>query len=101
MREPSGSTDQGDVSHAFPAIHPFFAIVTANGTAPASGPHMTAFGEAAGSRAAFERALQAAKSLAGVVVDILTKDGVLEDIKEEFENVELSKGMVRTFGPYM
>lgn len=100
MRDPSASTDQGDVSHAFPAIHPFFAIVTANGTEPAGGPHTKAFGEAAGSKAAFERAVRAAKGLAGVAVDILTKDGLLEDIKEEFENRDRSRRMARTFGSY-
>ena len=95
LRDPSASTDQGDVSHAYPAIHPWFAIVTANGTKPETGPHTTAFGEAAGSKPAFERALRTSKGLAGVAVDILTKDGMLERIKEEFENVELSKRMVR------
>ncbi|KAI6781041.1 aminobenzoyl-glutamate utilization protein B [Emericellopsis cladophorae] len=93
LRSPAGSTDQGDISHAFPAIHPFFAIVTANGTAPSSGPHTPAFEVAAGGRPAFYRAVRAAKGLAGVAVDILTKDGMLDEIKEEFEAIELSKRM--------
>lgn len=96
LREPSGSTDQGDVSHAFPAIHPFFAIVTANGTAPATGPHTVAFEAASGSRPAFDRAMRAAKGLAGVAVDILTTDGMLASIKEEFEDRELAKRLVRS-----
>lgn len=100
IKEPAGSTDQGDISHAFPAIHPMFAIVTANGTTPEGGTHTAPFEVAAGSRPAFDRAIRAAKGLAGVAVDILTTDGMLEEIKEEFENQELSKRMVRAMGFY-
>lgn len=100
IKEPAGSTDQGDISHAFPAIHPFFAIVTANGTAPAGGTHTIEFEAAAGSKPAFERALRASKGLAGVAVDILTKDGMLDEIKEEFENLELAKRTLLALGRY-
>ncbi|KAH7329643.1 aminobenzoyl-glutamate utilization protein B [Stachybotrys elegans] len=96
LREPAGSTDQGDVSHAFPAIHPFFEIVTANGTVPVTGPHTTAFEVASGSRPAFERAMRAAKGLAGVAVDILTTDGMMDDIREEFETQNLAKRLVKS-----
>lgn len=100
IRQPSGSTDQGDVSHTFPAIHPFFAIVTANGTVPDGGPHTSEFEVAAGSRPAFDRALRASKGLAGVAVDILTKNGMLDEIKEEFENLELAKRTLLALGRF-
>ncbi|KAF9693220.1 hypothetical protein EKO04_008593 [Ascochyta lentis] len=82
---PSGSTDQGNLSHEWPSISPYFQILTANGTVPAGGPHTAAFEAAAGSRPAFEKSLRVAKSLAGVAVDVLTVDGLLERVKEEFE----------------
>jgi metal-dependent amidase/aminoacylase/carboxypeptidase family protein len=96
LREPSGSTDQGDISHAFPAIHPFFSIVTENGTVPVTGPHTTAFEQASGSRPAFARAMRAAKGLAGVAVDIMTIDGMMDTIKEEFEAQNLVKRLARS-----
>ncbi|KAF6790392.1 metallopeptidase [Colletotrichum sojae] len=85
LRDPDGSTDQGNLSHDFPSISPYFGITNENGTAPAGGPHTAAFEVAAGSRAAFDKAIMAAKGIAGVAVDVLTVDGLLDQIKEEFE----------------
>ncbi|KAF4925039.1 Peptidase M20 domain-containing protein 2 [Colletotrichum viniferum] len=85
LREPSGSTDQGNLSHDFPSISPFFGITNENGSVPDGGPHTAAFEVAAGSRAAFDKAIMVAKGIAGVAVDVLTVDGLLDQIKEEFE----------------
>ncbi|TIC90151.1 Peptidase M20 domain-containing protein 2 [Colletotrichum higginsianum] len=85
LRDPSGSTDQGNISHDFPTISPYFAITNENGSVPSGGTHTAAFEVAAGSRSAFEKAIMVAKSIAGVAIDVLTVDGMLEQIKEEFE----------------
>lgn len=91
LREPSGSTDQGNVSKDFPTISPFFGITNENGSAPAGGPHTAAFEVAAGSRAAFDKAIVVAKSMAGVAIDILTVDGMLELVQEEFEATQTKR----------
>ncbi|KAM0328830.1 hypothetical protein ACHAQA_005246 [Verticillium albo-atrum] len=89
-RDPSGSTDQGNISHDFPSISPFFGITNEDGSTPAGGPHTTAFEVAAGSRPAFDKAIVVAKSLAGVAVDVLTVDGLLDKIKDEFAQTKTS-----------
>ncbi|KAF2623242.1 hypothetical protein BU25DRAFT_376200 [Macroventuria anomochaeta] len=88
MKDPSGSTDQGNLSHEWPSISPYFQIFNEDGSVPSSGPHTAAFEVAAGSKPAFEKSLVVAKSLAGVAVDVLTVDGLLEQIKEEFEKTK-------------
>ena len=90
MREPSSSTDQGNLSHEWPSISPIFGITNEDGSVPAGGPHTPAFEVAAGSKPAFEKSLVVAKSLAGVAVDVLTVNGLLESIKEEFEKTKTS-----------
>lgn len=85
MKDPSGSTDQGNLSHEWPSISPYFQITNEDGSAPGGGPHTSAFEVAAGSKPAFEKSLLVAKSLAGVAVDVLTVEGLLDSVKEEFE----------------
>ena len=85
LRDASGSTDQGNLSQGWPSISPTFGIFTDNGTAPSTGPHTEAFQVAAGTKHSFEKALMVAKALAGVAVDVLTVDGLLDEIKEDFE----------------
>jgi metal-dependent amidase/aminoacylase/carboxypeptidase family protein len=85
LRDASGSTDQGNLSQEWPSISPTFGIFTENGTAPLTGPHTEAFQVAAGTKLSFEKALMVAKALAGVAVDVLTVDGLLDEIKEGFE----------------
>lgn len=85
LRDASGSTDQGNLSQEWPSISPTFGIFTDNGTAPSTGPHTAAFQVAAGTKLSFEKALMVAKALAGVAIDVLTVDGLLDDIKENFE----------------
>ncbi|KAK3332912.1 hypothetical protein B0T19DRAFT_381528 [Cercophora scortea] len=72
------SSDQGDVSYAVPSLMPGFSI------AGESGPHTPGFAEAAGTREAFERALRAAKALAGTAVDVLSVEGLREEVWEEW-----------------
>ncbi|KAJ4987073.1 aminobenzoyl-glutamate utilization protein B [Stagonosporopsis vannaccii] len=84
-KDPSGSTDQGNLSHEWPSISPYFQITNDDGSVPEGGPHTRAFEVAAGSRRAFEKSLVVAKSLAGVAVDVLTVDGLLERVKADFD----------------
>lgn len=85
LRDASGSTDQGNLSQEWPSISPTFGIFTDNGSAPATGPHTEAFEVAAGTKLSFEKSLLVAKALAGVAVDVLTIDGLLDEIKDNFE----------------
>lgn len=85
LKDPSGSTDQGNISYDVPAIHPSFQIFHENGTAPTGAPHTAEFERAAGTKRSFEKTLLVAKGMAGVAVDVLTVDGMLEKIREEFE----------------
>ncbi|OLN85676.1 Peptidase M20 domain-containing protein 2-like protein 3 [Colletotrichum chlorophyti] len=73
------STDQGDISYAMPSLSAGFAIPAGKG---GQGPHNPEFAEAAGTREAFERSLRVGKALAGVAVDVFTKEGMLEEVKK-------------------
>ncbi|TEA15721.1 Peptidase M20 domain-containing protein 2 [Colletotrichum sidae] len=84
LRDPDGSTDQGNLSHDFPSISPYFGITNEDGSVPEGGPHTSAFEVAAGSRPAFDKAIMVAKSIAGVAVDVLTVEGLLDNIQREF-----------------
>lgn len=88
MKDPSGSTDQGNLSHEWPSISPYFQITNEDGSVPSGGPHTKAFEAAAGSKPAFEKSVVVAKSLAGVAVDVLSVDGLLDQIKEDFEKTK-------------
>ncbi|OHW91166.1 M20 peptidase protein [Colletotrichum incanum] len=72
------STDQGNVSYAMPSLSVGFAIPPGKG---GQGPHNPEFAEAAGKRVAFERSLRVGKGLAGVAIDVYTKEGMLEEVK--------------------
>ncbi|KXH37456.1 amidohydrolase [Colletotrichum simmondsii] len=72
------STDQGDISYAMPSLSVGFAIPPGKG---GQGPHNPEFAEAAGTRVAFERSLRVGKGLAGVAVDVLTKEGMVDEVK--------------------
>lgn len=76
------STDQGDISYAMPSLSPSFSVVPGPG---GNGPHNPEFAEAAGTRDAFERALRVGKGLAGTAVEVLTKEGLLAEIKQEWK----------------
>ncbi|WAO86207.1 Peptidase M20 domain-containing protein 2 [Fusarium falciforme] len=81
----SASTDQGNISHEFPSISAGFEIHYDNGTSPATGPHTPEFEIVAGTRRAFNESLAVGKSLAGVALDVLTVDGYLDKVKENFK----------------
>lgn len=75
------STDQGDISYAMPSLSAGFAILPGPlGT----GPHNPEFAESAGTRDAYERSLRVGKGLAGTAVDVLTQEGLLEEVKKEW-----------------
>ncbi|ETS86681.1 hypothetical protein PFICI_00509 [Pestalotiopsis fici W106-1] len=76
------STDQGDISYAMPSLSPGFSIVPGPG---GNGPHNPEFAEAAGTKDAFWRALRVGKALAGTAVQVLTTEGLLAAIKEEWK----------------
>ncbi|KAL2881645.1 hypothetical protein SGCOL_002791 [Colletotrichum sp. CLE4] len=73
------STDQGDISYALPSLSVGFAIPAGEG---GQGPHNPEFAKAAGTRVAFERSLRVGKGLAGVAVDVLTKEGMVGEVKD-------------------
>ncbi|KAI4596163.1 hypothetical protein KJ359_005669 [Pestalotiopsis sp. 9143b] len=83
------STDQGDISYAMPSLSPGFSIVPGPG---GNGPHNPEFAEAAGTKDAFWRALRVGKALAGTAVEVLTTQGLLEAIKEEWKRDVKSSG---------
>lgn len=85
IKEQGGSTDQGNISKMFPSIQPMFQIYTENGSVPSGGPHTAAFEVAAGSKKSFDKALMTAKGLAGVAVDVLTIEGMVDAVKQELE----------------
>ncbi|KAI0161166.1 hypothetical protein GGR52DRAFT_576568 [Hypoxylon sp. FL1284] len=76
------STDQGDISYAMPSLSAGFAIPPGPG---GNGPHNPEFAKAAGTRVAFERCLRVGKALAGTAVDVLTEDGLLAEVKKQWE----------------
>ncbi|KAI0593697.1 hypothetical protein F4775DRAFT_576853 [Biscogniauxia sp. FL1348] len=76
------STDQGDVSYAMPSLSPGFWIPPGP---QGNGPHSPDFALASGTRAAFEKALRAGKALAGTAVDVLTIEGLLDEVKRAWE----------------
>ncbi|KAI1470600.1 uncharacterized protein F4812DRAFT_418324 [Daldinia caldariorum] len=76
------STDQGDISYAMPSLSAGFAIPPGPG---GNGPHNPEFAKAAGTRVAFERSLRVGKALAGTALDVLTQDGLLEEVKKAWK----------------
>lgn len=78
----AGSTDQGNVSHAIPALHGVVAIPCAKG----SHPHHQSFTEAAGSDASSERFLDAAKAMALTALDLMTDKALRERMNKEFKH---------------
>ena len=75
-----GSTDMGNVSQVVPGIHPTVAIAPVEVT-----PHSPQFASAALSEAGIQGMLDAAKSLAMIVVDLVVNPGLVIKVKEEFE----------------
>ncbi|KAL7899882.1 hypothetical protein HDV63DRAFT_393809 [Trichoderma sp. SZMC 28014] len=76
------STDQGDISHAMPSLSTAFQLQPGP---KGQGPHNPEFAEVAGTRDAYVRTLRVAKGLAGVALDIVFTEGLLEEIKSEWK----------------
>ncbi|TLS30609.1 hypothetical protein PpBr36_02730 [Pyricularia pennisetigena] len=98
LNGPSGSTDQGNVSHEFPALHASFGIFGEDGEPATASLHSEGFREAAKTRKSFDKALKAAKALAGTAVDVLTVEGLLDEVKKEFEqstNKEVARRLAK------
>jgi hypothetical protein len=72
------SSDEGNVSYTLPSICSSFVICSA------VGGHNPAFAHAAKTKASFETALKISKALAATGVEVLSRKGYLEDIKEEW-----------------
>lgn len=88
MKEPPagsflGSSDIGDVSGRVPAIHPFLAIMDADGS-----DHTAPFAEAAASERGRQAMLDGAKALACLAVDTLTSAEVREEAWRFFHEHE-------------
>ncbi|KAM0254561.1 hypothetical protein ACHAQJ_006667 [Trichoderma viride] len=78
------STDQGDISHAMPSLSVGFSLQPGPG---GQGPHNPEFAEVAGTRDAYARASRVAKGLAGVALDVLFTEGLVEEIKREWASM--------------
>jgi amidohydrolase len=74
-----GSTDMGNVSQVAPGIHPNVAIAPENVLA-----HSPEFAAAAASDAGIEGMLDAARALAGTVVDLLSNPDTVKRVRQEF-----------------
>lgn len=76
----SASTDMGNVSHIVPSIHPVYSI----GSTAVN--HTRAFTEAANTEVAHAATLQAAKSLALTVVDLLSSPQLVAQVRADFQH---------------
>ncbi|KAL1888822.1 hypothetical protein Sste5346_009300 [Sporothrix stenoceras] len=72
------STDQGNLSYVMPSINVSFAIPPSPG---GGANHSPDFEVAAGTRAAFLRAMRVAKAIAGTTADLYTTPGLLDEVR--------------------
>ncbi|KUI69744.1 Peptidase M20 domain-containing protein 2 [Cytospora mali] len=86
------STDQGDISYEMPSLSAGFSIAPGP---EGQGPHNPDFAVAAGTRDAFERCLTVGKALAGTALDVLTKKGMLEEVRAAWEKDMEKHGKAR------
>ena len=77
---PSGSTDFGNVSHVVPGIHPKYIIGSGKAT-----NHTREFTAVANTPEAHSQTLTAAKAMAHTCIDVLTTQGMLEEVKAKFQ----------------
>lgn len=76
-----GSTDQGNVSYAVPALHALVGIPVEDG----SHNHTPGFTAAAGSAVGHERAIKSAKAMAIMGWEVLVDETFYKRISEDFE----------------
>lgn len=83
------SSDQGDVSYAVPSLSPGFWVRSeGEGGKQLGGPHTPDFTSAARRMEAHDRALMVGKGLAATALDVLTVEGLLDDVKKEFKEMK-------------
>ncbi|NJP38245.1 M20 family metallopeptidase [Alkalicoccus luteus] len=75
----SGSLDMGNVSQRCPAIHPYVQITSRPLT-----PHTEEFRDAALSREGFNGMMIGAKALALTGLELLTREQLVQDVRQEF-----------------
>ena len=73
------STDMGNVSYTVPSIHPHYAIGSGKEV-----NHTREFTRVSNTPEAHSETLVAAKAMAHTCIDVLTTDGLLEEIKKSF-----------------
>jgi len=78
-RKTFGSTDMGNVSQLVPSIHPFIAIAPVEVVS-----HSPQFATAAASEIGIKGLIDAAKTLAMTVVDLVANPEIVTKVKEEF-----------------
>ena len=83
-----GSSDRGNVGHAYPTVNLWFKIAS-EGTIG----HTDAFREAAGSEEGWKAAVVAAKVLALTAYNLLTHPEKVAKIQEEFAQIKASEGI--------
>ncbi|OAL33679.1 hypothetical protein AYO20_07017 [Fonsecaea nubica] len=76
-----GSTDMGNVTYEVPGFHGVFTIGIDD---PEVQPHTPAFAAAAGTRVAFERALDCGKGMAATAYGLLTRPELMAEVKKDF-----------------
>ena len=74
-----GSTDMGNVSYVVPSIHPMYKIGSGETN------HTREFTQVSNTPEAHIETLTAAKAMAHTCIDVLTTDGLLEEIKKCLE----------------
>lgn len=75
-----GSTDMGDVSHACPAIHPYFPLTTEHLIC-----HSVEFAKATIAPEAYKGMKEATLAMALTALELFQNKEVLKEIKEEFQ----------------
>lgn len=86
----AGSTDQGNVTYAVPALHVIFGLP--NKENPDINPHDAEFARCAGTEEAFQAAVRCGKGMALTGWEILTNDAVWEQCKADFEEDKKVRG---------
>ena len=85
----TASTDQGNISHAMPSLHPSCWIRSEDEEGKQlGGPHTSDFEKAARTEEAHSLAMRAAKAMAATAVDVLTRPELLDEIKREFDRMK-------------
>ena len=78
--EVHASTDMGNVSYVVPAIHPIYKIGSGSEV-----NHTREFTRVSNTSEAHKETMVAGKAMAHTCIDVITTDGLLEEIKEKFK----------------